>query len=132
MIPRPSIRFGDRKKNDIGNDCLLLVDGTDFCIVMGYRKDFYLYKFKKSGLRFVVALFIRTGDICWWSGPYAPGVWNDGSIFKDRLMMYLEPGEWVETDRGYCGSAPKYVKCPDGLLADPDPAVKAMSARVRS
>ncbi len=47
-------------------------------------------------------------------------------------MTHLEPGEWVETDRGYCGNAPKYVKCPDGLLADPDPAVKLMAARVWS
>ncbi len=47
-------------------------------------------------------------------------------------MTHLEPGEQVETDRGYCGSAPKYVKYPDGLLADPDPAVKLMAARVRS
>jgi hypothetical protein len=47
-------------------------------------------------------------------------------------VTHLEPGERVETDRGYRGSAPQYVKCPDGLLADPDPAVKLMAARVRS
>ena len=47
-------------------------------------------------------------------------------------MTHLEPGERVETDRGYRGSAPQYVKCPDGLLADPDPVVKLMAARVRS
>ena len=47
-------------------------------------------------------------------------------------MTHLEPGERVETDRGYRGSAPQYVKCPDGLLAEPDPAVKLMAARVRS
>jgi hypothetical protein len=111
---------------------LLSVDGTDFCIAMGWSKSFYSYKFKKSGLRYEVGLCIKTGDICWWSGPYAPGIWNDLSIFRDGLMTHLEPGERVETDRGYRGSAPKYVKCPDGLLADPDPAVKLMAARVRS
>ncbi len=47
-------------------------------------------------------------------------------------MTHLEPGERVEMDRGYRGSAPKYVKCPDGLLADPDQAVKLMAARVWS
>jgi hypothetical protein len=47
-------------------------------------------------------------------------------------MTHLEPGERVETDRGYHGSTPKYVKCLDGLLADPDPAVKLMVARVWS
>ncbi len=47
-------------------------------------------------------------------------------------MTHLKPGEQVETDRCYHGSAPKYVKCPNGLLADPDPAVKLMAARVWS
>jgi hypothetical protein len=45
-------------------------------------------------------------------------------------MTHLEPGEQVEMDWGYRGSVPKYVKCPDGLLADPDLAVKLMAARV--
>jgi hypothetical protein len=71
-------------------------------------------------------------DICWWIGRYVPGIWNDLSIFTDRSMTHLEPGEQVKTDGGYRGSAPKYVKCPDGLLADPDPAVKLMAARVWS
>jgi len=41
-------------------------------------------------------------------------------------VTHLEPGERVEMDRGYRGSAPQYVKSPDGLLADLDPAVKLM------
>ena len=67
------ICFENRKMGDVGNDCLLSVDGTDFRIAMGYNKAFWSYKFKKSGLRYEVALCIKTGDICWWSGPYAPG-----------------------------------------------------------
>jgi hypothetical protein len=98
----------------------------------GLEQSFYSFKFKKSGLLYEIGLCIKTGDICWWSGPYAPGMWNDLSIFRDGLMTHLEPGERVETDRGYRGSAPKYVKCPNGLLADPDPAVKLMAARVQS
>jgi hypothetical protein len=43
-----------------------------------------------------------------------------------RLAKNLEEYEQCETDRGYCGSAPEKVKCPGGLLEDPDPAVKAM------
>jgi hypothetical protein len=35
------------------------------------------------------------------------------------------------TDKGYRGSAPKFVKCPGGL-EDPDPEVKAMAARVHN
>ena len=130
LCPLTQIVFDDRKKGDIGNDCLLSVDGTDFRLAMGYNKDFWSYKFKKSGLRYEVALCIKTGDICWWSGPYAPGIWNDGSIFKDGLVTHLEPGERVETDRGYQGSAPIYVKCPGVIEANPDNA--DMQQRVRS
>jgi len=66
---------------------------------------------------------------CWWSGPYAHGIWNDGSIFEDGLVTHLEPLERVQTDRGYRGCAPQYVKCPDGLLADPDPAVNSLTPK---
>jgi hypothetical protein len=44
----------------------------------------------------------------------------------------LEVAEQCEKDWGYCESAPERVKCPGGLLADPDPAVKAMLSRARS
>ena len=115
---------------DVGRDCLLSVDGTDFRIAMGYRKPFWSYKFKKSGLRYEVGLCILTGDICWWSGPYAPGVWNDLAIFRDSLALMLEPGERCETDRGYQGSAPTHIKCPGVCWADPDTA--EIQHRVRS
>ncbi len=87
---------------------------------MGYSKPFWSYKFKKSGLRYEVGLRILTGNICWWSGPYAPGKWNDLSIFRDSLVSMLEHGERCETDRGYQGSTPTYVKCPGVLEADPN------------
>jgi hypothetical protein len=116
---------------DVRNDCLLSVDGTDFRLAMGWSKAFYSFKFKRSGYRYEVGLCIKTGDICWWNGPYEPGDWNDEMIFKDALAKNLEVGERCETDRGYRGSAPVKVKCPGGLLADPDPAVKDMAQRVR-
>ena len=79
-----------------------------------------------------IGLNIKSGDICWWQEPHAPGTWNDIIIFRDVLAKHLESGERCETDKGYHGSAPQYVKCPDGLLADPDPALKLMAARVWS
>ncbi len=48
-----------------------------------------------------MGLCINTGDICWWNGPYEPGIWNDEMIFKDALMSMLEYGERCETDGGY-------------------------------
>jgi hypothetical protein len=72
--PHPSykiceqIRFENRKIGDVGNDCMLSVDGTDFRVAKSYEKPLYSYKFKKSGLRYEVALCIKTGDICWTAG----------------------------------------------------------------
>ncbi len=68
------IWFGNRKRGDVGNDCLLSVDGTDFHVAKSYEKPFYSHKFKKSGFRYEVALCMTTGDICWWAGPYLPGI----------------------------------------------------------
>ena len=82
---------------------MLSVDGTDFWLAMGYSKPFWSYKFNKSGVRYVVGLCIRTGDICWWSGPHEPRIWNDEIIFKDALVSMLEYGERCETDGGYIG-----------------------------
>ena len=77
------------------------MDGTDFELAMGYSKPFYSHKFKKSGVRYEVGLCIKTGDICWWNGPYEPGIWKDEMIFKDALLSMLEYGERCETDGGY-------------------------------
>jgi len=100
---------------------------------MGYSKPFWSYKFKKSGLRNEVGLCILTRDICWWSGPYAPGNWNDLTIFRDSLVSMLEPGEWCETDRGYQeGSAPTYVKCPGPGVLEADPNTAEIQQWVRS
>ncbi len=116
----------------MGNDCLLLVDGTDFCIAMGYSKPFWDYKFKRRGCHYKVGLCIKTGNICWWNGPYKPGDWNDEMIFKDELVKNLEGAEQCKTDCGYRGSAPAKVECPGDLLADQDLAVKKTLQRVRS
>ncbi len=86
------------------NDCLLLVDGTDFQIAKKYDKPYYSYNFKKSGFHYEVALCIKTGDICWWAGPYLPGIWNDDMIFNHGLAKNLEPGERCEADGIYPGS----------------------------
>ncbi len=108
------------------------MDGTDFHLAMGWSKSHYSYKFKRSGYRYKIGLCIKMGDICWWHGPYEPGDWNDEMIFKDALAKHLEFAKQCETDWGYRGSAPAKVKCPDGLLEDPDDSVKAMLARVMS
>ncbi len=125
------ILFENRKVRDVGNDCLLSVDGTDFCVAKRYKKPLYSYKFKKAGFRYEVALCIKTGDICWWAGPYLPGIWNDKMIFKRGLAQNLEPGKRCEADGGgYVGSASLFAKCPGVVEANLDNA--EMQQRVRS
>ena len=109
---------------------MLSVDGTDFRVAKSYAKPLYSYKFKKSGLRYEVALCIKTGDICWWAGPYLPGNWNDNMIFQDGLVHMLEPGERCEADDGYRGSSPLHVVCPAVIFAGPEKA--EMQQRVRN
>ena len=129
LTPLLQIIFENRFKRDVGNDCLMSVDGTDFRIPEHGRK-FFSFKFKKSGLRYEVGLCILTGDIVWINGPYECGLWNDLMIFRNSLLSHLEPNERVEADDGYLGEHLKKVKCPKGF-ANP-PQTKRMQQRVRS
>lgn len=94
----------DRFNDDIGNIIKLSVDGTD-CRINEPRKPFskkwFSHKFKGPGVRYEVALNIRTGEICWINGPYQCGSWPDPSIFKDGLDSELEEGEMVHADKAY-------------------------------
>jgi len=79
------ILFENRKIGDKHNDCLLSIDGADFLMAMSYVKEYYSYKFKAMGLQYEVGLNIITGDICWWYGPFKPGIYNDLMIFQMGL-----------------------------------------------
>jgi hypothetical protein len=51
-------------------------------------------------------------------------------IFKDALVSMLENGERCETDGGYWGSAPEFVKCPKGVWGEN--GKQALQQKVRS
>lgn len=123
------IVWENRLKGDTGNDCMTSVDCTDFRIPQ-YGRDFYSYKFNKSGLRYEVALCIKTGDIVWVNGPFAPGLYNDWQIFQEALQSHLGECERVEADDGYVGGAPQHVKCPKSF-ANPK-ETEEMQKRVRA
>ena len=111
------IDFEDRKINDIGNDCLISIDGTDFRIPQtGEAKTgnwFASHKYSfKSALRYDIGVSIIEGDLVWIQGPYPARRFNNVAIFNKVLRHFLEPGEWVEADNGYVGTAEK-IKCPD-------------------
>ena len=93
------IKWRDRKKGDIGNDCLVSVDGTDFRIRHAGRK-FYSFKYNASGLRYEIAVCILSGECVWINGPFEPGIYNDITIFRNAIMHELEEGERVEADDG--------------------------------
>jgi hypothetical protein len=107
------IKWENRKKQDIQNDCLVSVDRTDFQVPHAGRKFHpHKHKFGSAIIRYEVAVCILTGELVWINGPYKPGIWNDIAIFRNALLSELDDGERVEADDGYRGESPKFVKCP--------------------
>ena len=100
--------------NNIGNDCLVLVDGTDFCInkPMPYSPKWYSHKFNGPGLCYKVGISIINGDIVWINGPFPCGSWSDIKIFRNGLINELGHGERVEANSGYRGE-PTKIKTPE-------------------
>lgn len=128
------ILFANRKKGDVGNDCMLQVDGTD-CKATNQGvcpKAFYSFKFKSSGLRYEVANNIITDDICSITGPMPPGDWPDVEVFRFALKGDLDENERVETDDGYIGEDPCFTKCPGGIRSMEDERWHAKRSKARN
>ncbi len=117
LSPKPQIDFDSRLGiHDIGNDCLMLVDGMHFCIPQnGAAKKgnpFGSHKYAgKSALCYEPGVDILMGNLVWIQGPYPAGAWPDIKIFTSCLAHFLEPYERVEADNNYRRHADK-VKCP--------------------
>ena len=88
-----------------GSECLLSVDCVDFSIQEPFPFDpiWYSHKFNGPGVRYELGVVIQTGYICWKSGPFPCGEFNDLEIFQLDLKEYLHPLECVEADEGYRG-----------------------------
>ncbi len=104
-------------KHDVGNNCLMTMDGTDFRIQQkgAARKGnlFGSHKYAgKSMLRYELGVDILARNLVWVKGPYPAGAWNDIKFFNNVLSCCLEPGECVEANNGYVGHADK-IKCPN-------------------
>ena len=80
-------------------------------------KRWFSHKFKKSGVRYEVAVGIASGDIVSIVGPFPCGDYPDIKIFWMVLKHDLDDGERVEADKGYQGD--QRVKAP-GPLHDCD------------
>ena len=123
------IVWENRRRGDVGNDCMVSVDGTDFR-VEETGKQWYSHKFKKAGVRYEVGLAIKTGDIVWLEGPLPCGNWPDIKIFRAALVHYLDKDERVEADDGYIGEDPATAKTPNMFTRKKEKL--AIQARVRN
>ena len=115
------IQWDNRYAGDVGNDCLISVDCTDFMIGEPFpyarkaSKVWYSFKFKGPGLRYEVGLNIKTGDIVWINGPFLPGSWTDSKIFRDGMVKGLDRFERVEADAGYKAHDLQFARTPYSL-----------------
>ena len=97
------IKLSNRYRGDIGNDCLLTVDGVD-CMTLEpqpFNRLNFSHKFNGPAVRYEVAISILGGDICWVNGPFRPGANPDAVIFSSGLRHQLDEGARVEADNGY-------------------------------
>lgn len=101
---------------DPGQICKVTVDGTDFRIEeqFPFSKKWFSFKFKGPGLRYEVAICIKTGWIVWINGPFPPGDWTDEMIAQEALIHNLDDEEMFCADRGY-KSLKHSAKIPTGV-----------------
>jgi hypothetical protein len=79
---------------DVGNDCLMSINGTDFQIMQkGHAtkgNTFASHKYAgKSALQYELRIDILAGNLVWVSGPYPAGKWNDINFFLNELAHCL-------------------------------------------
>jgi hypothetical protein len=112
------IKWENWFEGDIGNACLVSVDGTDFWIYQWapFWTGWYCHKFKGLGVQYEVALNIITGRIVWIHGPFPCGKWPDLKIFWTALKHILGPGGKVIANKGYQGE-PNHVVLPTGDIS---------------
>lgn len=99
------IRLERRFEGNPTGNCFLTVDGTD-CPVFEPRpfdKGMFSHKMNGPGLKYEVAVCIKTGYIVWTNGPFPAGT-SDTTIFNNALSNELDDDEVVEVDGGYKGT----------------------------
>ena len=112
------ICWENRFIDDVGNDCLVSVDGYDFRIAeqSPWSKIWYLHKFCGPGLRYKIGLAVRKGLIVWTKGPFPCGLYSGLNFFKGGMQRVLGRFERVEADSGYSGCDPEFTKTPKSLF----------------
>ena len=98
------IKFENRHLlSDPNQRCKITVDGTDFRIQepIPFNPKWYSHKFKGPGLRYEVAICIKTGWIVWVNGPFPAGEWPDRKIAQAGINHHLDDNECYVGDGGY-------------------------------
>ena len=73
-----------------------------------FDKQRFSHKFKHAGLRYEIAISVKTGWIVHVNGPFKCGEWSDLKIARTLLHKRLCKGEYYFADNGYrdvCGPA---------------------------
>ena len=85
-------------------NCYLTVDCTDCPVFepLPFNPEMFSHKFNGPGLKYEVAVCIRTGHIVWINGPFPASV-ADPTIFRDGLSNEIGENEVVEADAVYSG-----------------------------
>ena len=130
---RSQIVWENRKHGDVGNDCLVSVDGTDCAIPyqQAAPEAWYTQKFNGHGVRYEIAICILTGWIVWVMGPFPCGDWPDIECFWYALKHRLEENERAEADDGYVGEDPVNLKVPGSVVHGHDEKQKVSRCVVR-
>ena len=94
----PKIVWKKRFNGDIGNRCLVCVDGIHFKIdePRPFSSRWNSHKLGGSALAYELVSNIMTGDIVAFNGPFPAGEWPDLKIFRNKTRQRLTPGEKVQ------------------------------------
>lgn len=86
-----------------GQSCYCSPDGVDFKInePKPFSKAWFSHKFRAAGLRYEVALNIRTGYMVWLYGGYPCGLYPDLKLAREAFVPSLTTGERAMADKGY-------------------------------
>lgn len=86
-----------------GQTCFVTIDGVDFKInePTPFSSGWYSHKFKSSGLRYELALNLRTGFMVWVFGGYPCGLYPDLKLAREAFVPSLRNGEKALADKGY-------------------------------
>ena len=93
---------------------MVSLDGTDFRIMEPTKFDpkWWSHKFNGPGLRYEIAICIRTGEIVWTNGGLPCGDWPDLRLVRNAFIDRLLPGEKALADYGYRDQ--RYFEFPNG------------------